>query len=57
MSKINEILLKLESFNYTTSLYFKEVYYHIRLLQDSKVTYVRLLSHGENTITRITNGS
>ena len=48
MPKINQILLKLEGFQYATSLDLNMGYYHI-WLSGKKVTYVQLLSRGENT--------
>ena len=52
MPKKNEMLLKLEGFQYAKSLYLNIGYYHI-LLRKMQVTYVRLLSRGENIDTRV----
>ena len=40
MPKINEILLKLEVFQYATSLDLNMGYYHIQL-RETQVTYVK----------------
>ena len=48
MPKINEILLKLEGFQYDKSLDLNMGYYHIRI-RKTQLTYVRLLFCGENT--------
>ena len=52
MPKINDMLFKLEGFQYATSLDLNMGYYHIRL-NKTKVTYVHLFFCGENTGTSI----
>ena len=48
MPKINEMLLKLDGFQYATSLDLNMGYYHIQLIK-MQVTYIRLFFCGENT--------
>ena len=50
--KTNEMLLKLEGFKYSTSLYLNMGYYHIQL-RKTHLTYVRLFSLGENIDTGV----
>ena len=52
MPKNNEMLLKLEGFQYAMSLDLNMGYYYIRL-RKMQVTYVRLLSLGENIDTSV----
>ena len=50
MPKINEMLLKLEGFQYAVPLDLNMGYYYISL-RKTQVTYVGLFSLGENTVT------
>ena len=52
MPKINKILLKLEGFQYATSLYLNMEYYHIRLIQNSSNLCMIILPQG-NIVTNI----
>ena len=52
MTNINGILFKVEGFRYAASLGLDMVYYHIQI-DKTQVTYLRLFSHGENSITII----
>ena len=52
MSKINEMLLKLEGFQYDISLNLNIGYYHIKL-NKMQVTYLRLFPLEENIVTNV----
>ena len=52
MPNINEMLLKLEGFQYAMSLDLNIVYYHIQLIK-TQVTYVQLLPLVEYIITNV----
>ena len=47
MPKINEMLLKLEGFQYATALYLNMVYYHIWLAEDASNLYKIILPLGK----------
>ena len=52
MPKINEILLKLEGFQYDMSLYLNVVYYHSQLTENTS-NLCTIIPPWENTVTRI----
>ena len=52
MPKINEILLKLEGFQYARSLDLNLGYYHIQLSENAS-DYIQLFFHGGNIITSV----
>ena len=47
MTKINEMLLKLEGFQYATSLYLNMGYYHIRLSKNASNLCTIILTWGK----------
>ena len=47
MPKINEMLLKLEGFQYATSLYLNMGYYHIRLSKNTSNSCMIILLWGK----------
>ena len=56
MPKINEMLLKLESFQYTTSLYLNIGYYHIQLSENASNLCTIILPWGKYWYKRLPMG-
>ena len=56
MPKINEILLKLEGFQYATSLNLNMVYYHIRLSKNASNLCTIILPWGKYQYKRLPMG-
>ena len=56
MSNINEMLLKLEVLQYTTSLDLNMGYYHIQLTEDASNLCTIIPPQGKNRYKRLTRG-
>ena len=57
MPKINKMLLKLEGFQYATSLNLKMIYYHIQLSYNTSNLCTIILPRGGVLLQTSTNGS